>query len=72
MQAAVAGLGIAITSWDLVQNNLTIGLLAAPFGIHAAGSSYRLLATRAFAPTSAMVLISDWLCDIAKFSPNRQ
>ena len=43
LQAAGAGLGVAIGPWQLVRDDLSAGLLAAPLGFLADGSSYHLL-----------------------------
>ena len=61
LQAAVAGLGVAIGPWHLVRDDLEAGLLAAPAGFHADGSRYLLLAARPLAPGSPAAQFRDWL-----------
>lgn len=43
LQAAIAGLGVAIGPWHLVRDDLNAGILAAPFGFAQDGSRYVLL-----------------------------
>ena len=65
LQAAVAGLGIAIGPWHLVQDDLATGQLAAPFGFLADGSSYHLLSSVDFAADSPAMALCTWLRAIA-------
>ena len=46
LQAAVAGLGMAMGPWHLVQDDLASGLLVARLGFVADGSRYGLLSSR--------------------------
>jgi len=43
LQAAAAGLGVAIGPWALVQQEVEAGLLVAPFGFLEDGTGYHLL-----------------------------
>lgn len=65
LQAAAAGIGIAIGPKRLVEDDIASGILAAPFGFIADGSSYHLLAPEAPAPGSPEALFGDWLEEIA-------
>ncbi|QQE08261.1 LysR family transcriptional regulator [Cupriavidus sp. ISTL7] len=61
LQAAVAGLGVAIGPWHLVQDDIASGMLAAPMGFVEDGSRYCLLSPvpiRAGTPAAAVL---DWL-----------
>ncbi|SEB59380.1 DNA-binding transcriptional regulator, LysR family [Pseudomonas saponiphila] len=61
LQAAVAGLGLAIAPWQLVRDDLRDGLLCAPFGFVADGSAYYLLSAQAISDGSAAGLLLRWL-----------
>ncbi|NBF02792.1 LysR family transcriptional regulator [Pseudomonas sp. Fl5BN2] len=61
LQAAVAGLGLAIAPWQLVRDDLANGLLCAPFGFLADGSAYYLLAPQAISEDSAAGQMLHWL-----------
>jgi len=61
LQAAVAGLGLAIAPWQLVRDDLAGGLLCAPFGFIADGSAYYLLSPQAIDPDSAAGKLLHWL-----------
>ena len=61
LQAAVAGLGVAIGPWHLVRDDLEAGLLAAPAGFRADGSRYLLLTARALLPGGPAAQFRDWL-----------
>ena len=61
LQAAVAGLGVAIGPWHLVRDDLEAGLLAAPAGFRADGSRYLLLTARPVLPGSPAARFRDWL-----------
>ncbi|MGG2143069.1 hypothetical protein [Symbiopectobacterium sp. RP] len=43
LQAAVAGLGVAIGPWQLLRDDIASGVLAAPLGFVEEGSCYCLL-----------------------------
>ncbi len=61
LQAAVAGLGIAIGPWLQVRDDLAAGLLSAPFGFTPDGSGYYLLSPQAIVPGSALARLAEWL-----------
>lgn len=63
LQAAVAGLGVAMGPWHLVQDDLARGLLVAPLGFVADGSRDWLLSSRdATAPhADAHHALLEWL-----------
>lgn len=70
LQAAVAGLGVAIGPWRLVKDDLAAGLLVAPCGFLRDGSRYVLLRPGARpgarpAPDPAEARVLDWLRDLA-------
>ena len=61
LQAATAGLGVAMSPQLLAQDDVRAGRLAAPLGFAANGSQYCLLAPQAWAKGSAAQLLCDWL-----------
>ncbi|VUT14421.1 HTH-type transcriptional regulator TrpI [Klebsiella pasteurii] len=61
LQAAVAGLGIAIGSWYQVCDDLENGVLAAPQGFTEDGSCYYLLSPEPFEPGSLQAELLAWL-----------
>ncbi|CAI0844890.1 LysR family transcriptional regulator [Serratia ficaria] len=61
LQAAAAGLGVAIGPWQQVRDDLAAGLLSAPFGFTPDGSGYYLLTRQAIAPGSALARLAAWL-----------
>lgn len=61
LQAAVAGLGVAIGPWQLVRDDLASGVLAAPMGFEPDGSRYVLLSPAAPAPGSPHADLLAWL-----------
>ncbi|MDP9505463.1 LysR family transcriptional regulator [Pseudomonas protegens] len=61
LQAAVAGLGLAIAPWQLVRDDLAGGLLCAPFDFVADGSAYYLLSAQAISDASAAGHLLRWL-----------
>ena len=63
LQAAAAGLGVAVGPQLLVQDDVQAGRLAAPLGFAADGSQYCLLARQAWAKDSAAQLLCDWLLE---------
>jgi DNA-binding transcriptional LysR family regulator len=73
LQAAVAGLGVAIGPWHLVQGDIRDGLLVAPHGFRADGSAYFLLSAQKPKNGSLSEIFGDWLravvCD-ESVSPN--
>ena len=60
LQAAVAGLGVAMGPWHLVQDDLASGLLVAPLGFVPDGSRYWLL-TATDAQHAPSGVLRDWL-----------
>lgn len=61
LQAAVAGIGIAIGPWQQVRDDVASGVLCAPFGFSPDGSGYCLLAPQAIRPGSSLARLADWL-----------
>lgn len=61
LQAAIAGLGVAIGPWHLVQDDLDAGILCAPAGFVQDGSSYVLLAPEGNAEQNVQSCFRDWL-----------
>lgn len=61
LQAAVAGLGIAMGPWLQVRDDLAAGLLSAPFGFMPDGSGYYLLSPQPIVPGSALTRLAEWL-----------
>jgi len=65
LQAALAGLGVAIAPCKMVQDDLEAGLLVAPLGFSEDGTSYHLLAPQEAAPGSAHFFLQEWLKSLA-------
>ncbi|RKU00291.1 LysR family transcriptional regulator [Burkholderia sp. Nafp2/4-1b] len=65
LQAAVAGLGVAIGPWHLVRDDLESGVLAAPMGFIEDGSHYCLLTPEPVTAGSAQSSLLDWLRKMA-------
>lgn len=65
LQAAVAGLGVAIGPWQLVRDDLDSGVLRAPLGFIDDGSRYCLLAPQPFPPDSPPAQLLAWLRSMA-------
>jgi DNA-binding transcriptional LysR family regulator len=61
IQAAVAGLGVAIGPWHLVRDDIQSGVLAAPLGFVEDGSRYCLLSPTAPKPGSLEMDLLKWL-----------
>lgn len=61
LQAAVAGLGVAIGSWYQVCDDLENGVLSAPLGFAEDGSRYYLLSPEPFEPGSLQADLLIWL-----------
>ncbi len=61
LQAAVAGLGVAIGPWHLVKDDIQSGVLAAPSGFVEDGSRYCLLSPTGFEPGSVEMELLNWL-----------
>lgn len=66
LQAAVAGVGVAIGPWHLVRDDLESGILTAPFGFTADDSAYYLLAPAPIAEGSPQALFREWLLIMAQ------
>ena len=63
IQAALAGLGIAMASFLMVQNELESGQLIAPFGFIQDGSTYCLLSPRPFENCANSTAFRTWLSE---------
>jgi DNA-binding transcriptional LysR family regulator len=61
LQAAVAGLGVAIGPWHLVRDDLHSGVLSAPLGFVEDGSGYCLLSPAALPAASPQAHLLAWL-----------
>lgn len=61
LQAAVAGLGVAIGPWHLVRDDLESGVLAAPGGFVEDGSRYCLLSPQPLIADSPQAQLLAWL-----------
>lgn len=61
LQAAVAGLGVAIGPWHLVCGDLDSGVLVAPLGFVEDGSRYCLLSPQPVLPGSPQADVLAWL-----------
>ncbi|AIG00944.1 LysR family transcriptional regulator [Pseudomonas fluorescens] len=61
IQAAVAGLGVAIGPWHLVRDEIQSGVLAAPLGFVEDGSRYCLLSPSPPKPGSVEMELLEWL-----------
>ncbi|MFF2503250.1 LysR substrate-binding domain-containing protein [Streptomyces sp. NPDC058067] len=61
LQAAAAGVGVAIGPYALVHDEVTQGRLAAPFGFVADGTSYHLLSHRPPAEDPQVARLLTWL-----------
>ncbi len=55
LQAASAGIGVAIGSWEMVRDDIASGMLAAPLGFVGDGSRYLLLSSPNQSPQVAAV-----------------
>lgn len=65
LQAAVAGLGVAIGPWHLVRDDLDSGVLTAPLGFVEDGSCYCLLSPQPLQPGSPQADLLAWLRALA-------
>ncbi|CAM2152629.1 LysR family transcriptional regulator, glycine cleavage system transcriptional activator [Pararobbsia alpina] len=61
IQAAVAGLGVAMSSFFMVQDELANGQLVAPEGFLRDGSSYCLLSARPLAENRKCLRFAEWV-----------
>lgn len=66
LQAAIAGLGVAIGPWHLVRDDLSAGILIAPSGFLPDGSRYVLIAPGGGTIGHAAALFRGWLMTLAK------
>ncbi len=64
LQAAIAGLGVAIGPWHLVRDDIKNGVLSAPLGFVEDGSSYYLLSPQARSASRPYALLLAWLRSI--------
>ncbi|WP_326533866.1 LysR family transcriptional regulator [Pseudorhodoferax sp.] len=65
LQAAVAGLGVAIGPWHLVCDDIASGLLVAPMGFTEDGSRYHLLSPRAAGAAGPQAQLLAWLRSVS-------
>lgn len=65
LQAAVAGLGVAMGPWHLVQDDLHANLLTAPQGFRLDGSAYFALSAQDPASSATATIFQDWLVELA-------
>ncbi|MGO1072604.1 LysR family transcriptional regulator [Lysobacter sp. CA199] len=61
LQAAAAGVGVAIGPWQLVRDEVEAGVLVAPMGFLADGSAYHLLSPQPVGAGSAGAKLLAWL-----------
>lgn len=61
LQAAAAGVGVAIGPWQLVREEIESGVLTAPLGFVADGSAYYLLSPTPARAGSPAALLAQWL-----------
>jgi LysR family transcriptional regulator, glycine cleavage system transcriptional activator len=61
LQAAVAGLGVAIGPWQLVRDDVESGILAAPLGFVEDGSAYHLLSPEPLVDGGRAAPLLEWL-----------
>lgn len=66
LQAAVAGLGVAIGPYRLVCDDVAAGLLAAPLGFIPDGTGYHLLAPAPPIPGSPHEKLANWLQSLSE------
>lgn len=65
LQAAVAGLGVAIGPWHLVRDDIETGVLVAPTGFVEDGSNYCLLSPTPLADGSPQRHLLNWIREMA-------
>jgi DNA-binding transcriptional LysR family regulator len=68
LEAAAAGLGIAITPWAFCASDVEAGRLVAPFGFQAIEARFALLRP-ARAPNAAVDALADWLREEGAATP---
>ncbi|WP_088743281.1 LysR family transcriptional regulator [Cobetia sp. QF-1] len=64
LQAAVAGLGVAMGPWNLVRDDLDNGLLTAPLGFVEDGTGYYLLSAEPFESQGPQAKLCAWLSSL--------
>jgi DNA-binding transcriptional LysR family regulator len=69
LQAAVAGLGVAIGPWHLVRDDIASGVLAAPLGFIDDGSNYCLLSQTELTAGSPQGDLLEWIRGMAAEGP---
>lgn len=69
LEAAASGLGVAIGSYPLVEQDLKSGRLAAPFGFVPSGSFYCLLQPRNASNPAKVAAFAAWIAGQAKHEP---
>ncbi|MFK0274952.1 LysR family transcriptional regulator [Ensifer sp. NPDC090286] len=65
LQAAIAGIGVAIGPWQLVRDDIDNGILAAPCGFFEDGSAYHLLSSAPIDARGPSAALRDWLLDVS-------
>lgn len=65
LQAAVAGIGVAIGPWPLVKDDIQSGILAAPMGFVEDGSEYCLFSPEVAKAGTLERDLTDWLHEIS-------
>ena len=68
LEAAVAGVGVAIAPRALVFDDLRAGRLAAPLGFSPSGNAYTLLTSHQGRKDPSIAAIRDWLLEEARLS----
>ncbi len=68
LDAALAGLGVAVMSWPMVADEIAEGRLVAPFGFRRAESAFALLAAPG-AESRALAAFRRWLVEQGKRTP---
>jgi DNA-binding transcriptional LysR family regulator len=69
LEAATAGIGVAIASRLMVIDALASGVLVAPFGFAPDGSRYELLSEVEIGPSSELAPLRDFLLELAREDP---
>ncbi|WP_440657862.1 LysR substrate-binding domain-containing protein [Ensifer adhaerens] len=65
LQAAIAGIGVAIGPWQLVRDDIDNGILAAPCGFIEDGTAYHLLSPSAIGDHGPSAALRDWLLAVS-------
>jgi len=69
LEAAASGLGVAIGSYPLVEQDIKSGRLVAPLGFVPSGSSYHLLSPRVAPSRAKVAVFTKWLLAAAAQPP---